>query len=354
MLYNNFYLIIFAISAILCAIVTKIVLNYSIKNNIALAKIRNRDIHTKPVPRIGGIAIFASFWLIIAVILFFDQTLLEFVKEKIFIFDKNLFGLFVASCVWVIIGILDDIKNIKPWIKLLTQFICGILIVSFGIKILWIAIPQGGLLITEYLTYILVPIWIILIMNVLNWFDGVDGLTPSISFISLIILFFLSINNFVNQPATALLCAILAGCLVGFIPFNWNPAKIFLGDTGSGFLGLMIATFAIISGAKLATAALVLGIPIIDAMIVITGRIINKKSIFSADKTHLHHKFLEVGFSVKQTVVIISLLSLSFGLFALKSQTIGKMYAFLWLIAIMAIILIGLYSFKKNKHGRKK
>lgn len=354
MLYKNIYLIIFLISAIFCAISTNLIYKYSIKKNIGVSKIRNRDIHKKPIPRIGGLGIFLTFWLIVFIVLYYDKTLLEFTKEKIFIFDKNLFGLFVASLIWCIVGIYDDIKNIKPYLKLIAQFICGFLIVFFGIKIWWIINPQGGLFILSNWTYLLVPLWIVLIMNILNWFDGIDGLTPSISLVSIVILFFLSINAIVNQSATALLCAILAGCLVGFIPYNWNPAKIFLGDIGSGFLGLMIATFAIISGAKLATAFLVLGIPILDAIIVIVGRFIRGKSIFLADKTHLHHKFLSAGFSIKQTVFFLSLISLSFGLIALKSQTIGKLYAVLWLILIMAIILIGLNIIKNKKYARKK
>ena len=230
------------------------------------------------------------------------------------------------------------------------QFICGFIIVGFGIKIWWVHNPLGGLnIILDNWTYFLVPIWVVLIMNVLNWFDGVDGLTPSVSLVTLVILFFLSISPAVNQPSTALLCAILAGSVLGFLPFNWNPAKIFLGDTGSGFLGLMIATFAIISGAKLATAFLVLGIPILDALVVIFSRLKNKKSIFSADKTHLHHRFLGAGFSVRQTVVVISLISLAFGIVALKSETLGKVNAILWLVAIMAIILLSLFLLAKRK-----
>ncbi len=344
------YIIVFTVSLFVSLLVTKLVKDYAIKNKVALAIPRTRDVHKKPISRIGGVAIFISFWIIVIGILILNLDNLHFIENKIVGIDKNLFGLFVASLIWFIAGIIDDTRGLKPWIKLLVQLLCGILIVSFGIQIWWLSNPLGGLDITlGGWTYVIVPLWILLLMNVINWFDGVDGLAPSVSIITLVVLFLLAIDPGVNQPATALLCVILAGVVTGFIPSNWNPAKIFLGDTGSGFLGLMLATFAIISGAKLATAFLVLGIPIMDALIVIFGRIKHKKSVFSADKSHLHHRFLEAGFSVKQTVIFLSVVSILFGIIALRSQTEGKFQAILWLVALMGIILLALSFIKKRK-----
>jgi len=344
------YLIPFILAVFLSMGLSYLVSKLAIKNNWAITKIRTRDVHSKPIPRVGGIAIFISFWLIVIGYWLIAPQKLHFVDQTIFGMDKNLFGLLVASIFWLTIGVIDDFRGIKPWLKLFCQVICGILIVAFGIKIWWVTNPLGGLnIILDNWTYILVPMWIILIMNVVNWFDGIDGLAPSISFITLIILFFLSIDPKVGQSSTALLCIILAGAVLGFLPANWNPARVFLGDTGSGFLGLCLAVFAIISGAKLATAFLVLGIPILDALVVIITRIRNKKSIFSADTSHLHHRFLKSGFSIKQTVLILSFISLLFGLLALKSQTQEKMLAFLWLFATMGIILLALIIIKKFK-----
>lgn len=344
------YLIVFIISLIVSLVATKLVKDYAIKNKIALAIPRERDVHKKPIPRIGGLAIFISFWLTVIGIVLIKPEYLHFSGENILGVDKNLLGLFFASFVWLVAGIIDDTRGLKPWIKLIIQFVCGILIVGFGIKIWWISNPLGGLdIILGNWTYVIVPLWVVLLMNVINWFDGVDGLSPSISIVTLIVLFLLAIDPSVNQPATGILCIVLAGVLGGFIPSNWNPAKIFLGDTGSGFLGLMLATFAIISGAKLATAFLVLGIPIIDALIVIFGRVKNKKSIFSADKSHLHHRFLQAGFSVKQTVIFLSLISIMFGVIALKSQTEEKFQAFLWLIVLVVIIITTLSLIAKRK-----
>lgn len=345
------YLIPFILSLALSLLFTPIVRKIALKNNWAIIKPRSRDIHKKPITRLGGIAIFSSFWLIVVGYWLLVPERLHFINEYIFGMDRNLIGVFLASIIWIIVGIIDDIRGIKPWKKFLAQGICGLIIVAFGINIWWISNPSGGLnFIIGNWNWILVPIWIGLMMNVVNWIDGVDGLASGISVIALIILFILSIAPNVNQPATALLCAILGGSVLGFLFFNWHPAKIFLGDTGSMFLGLMLGVISIISGAKLATAALVLGIPILDAVWVIIQRLFNRKAIWSADKIHLHHRFLATGLSIKQTIIIFYTISAGFGIIALQSGTSGKMQAIWYLLLIMAIIVIGLKIIKTKKH----
>lgn len=346
------YILSFISAIIISAIITPIIRNFCIQKKIATPSPRDRDVHTKAIPRLGGLGIAISFFVIIFAILIIAPDKLVFTAEKFLFLDKNLFGLLLAGLVWVIIGVIDDIYGINSFFKLIFQLICGLVIVLFGIKIFWFSNPLGGLNIDiGILTFIFVPLWIALLMNALNWFDGIDGLTPGISIISLSILFFLAINPHVNQPATALLCAVLAGAVAGFLPFNWFPSKIFLGDTGSMFLGLMIGAFAIISGAKLATAALVLGIPIIDAVWVVIIRLTQKKSIFAADKNHLHHRFLRAGFTQKQIVIFIYTISIIFGIIALYSNTVGKFIALTCLIGIM--ILVGMVLYFKNNNLKR-
>lgn len=322
----------------------------ALKYNWSIFTPRVRDVHKKPIPRLGGVALFVSFWLIIIGYLIFAPAKLHFVDEKILGIDKNLLGVFLGSLVLFIVGIVDDLHNVRPWWKLFWQAVAAILVVIFGIKIFWFANPLGGLnIIIGNLTYLFVPLWIILIINVINWLDGVDGLADGISTIALIMLTILSAMPIVNQPATALFCAILAGAALGFLFFNFNPAKIFLGDTGSMFLGFMIAVAAIISGGKVATTLLILGIPILDALWVITRRIVNKKSPMQADKLHLHHRFLEAGFSQRQAVIVLYFIAASFGIVALRSGTQGKFMTGLWLLVIMFIIGIGLIFLRKKK-----
>jgi UDP-N-acetylmuramyl pentapeptide phosphotransferase/UDP-N-acetylglucosamine-1-phosphate transferase len=183
-------------------------------------------------------------------------------------------------------------------------------------------------------------------VNTINFLDGLDGLAGGVSGIAFFVLFFLSLTPTVLQPETAFLCIILAGCALGFLPYNFHPAKIFMGDSGSYFLGFMLAVLAIIAGGKIATALLVLGFPILDAFWVILRRILSFHSPFIADKKHLHHRLLEVGLSQRQAVGLIYFLSLCFGAVALFLQT-GKQKSIALLVLgmvmfFLAIILVGI------------
>jgi UDP-GlcNAc:undecaprenyl-phosphate GlcNAc-1-phosphate transferase len=309
-----------------------------------------RKIHKKPVARLGGLAIWLAFWLIAAIIYLFDPESLTFVREKVIGIDKNLLGVFLGSLLLLVVGLWDDLKNIKPWQKLSFQLLAGLIVVAFGVRIHWFANPFGGLNIElGDWTYLFAPLWIILIINVINWLDGIDGLATGISGIAALVLFFLSLAPFVNQPSTAMLAIILAGTAAGFLIFNFNPAKMFLGDSGSMFLGFMLAIFAIISGAKLFTAALVLGLPILDAFWVILRRLISKKAPWVGDKLHLHHRFLNAGFSQRQTVVVMYAISALFGIIALSTRTSGKVGAALGLLVLMIVMGGGLAGAKYLK-----
>ncbi|TSC93001.1 MAG: Glycosyl transferase, family 4 [Candidatus Berkelbacteria bacterium Licking1014_7] len=315
-----------------------------------LDKPSQRKIHTKPVVRLGGVAVWLAFWLIVGTIYFLDRSSITFVAEKYLGIDKNLLGVFLGSLLLLGAGIWDDIKGLKPGTKLIFHFLAGIIIVAFGIKIHWFANPLGGLNIElGNWTYLFVPLWIVLIINVVNWLDGIDGLAVGISGIASVILGFLSLAPFVNQFSTANLAFILAGVCVGFLVLNFNPAKIFLGDSGSMFLGFMLAIFAIISGGKLATAALVLGLPILDAFWVISRRLMSKKAPWQADKLHLHHRFLAIGFSQRQTVLVMYAIAAIFGMIALSTRTGGKVQAALWLVALMVALGAGLVLVKSQK-----
>ena len=346
------YILPFIISFVLAFLITPTVKNFLIKRNLAISEIRKRDIHIKPIPRLGGVAVFLSFILVILGYLIIKPDSLIFLtdsQEKFLGIDRNLFGLILGAVVLIIVGAIDDIRGMNPWMKLFWQIVSSVIITYFGIHITHFANPFGGLEVElGNWTYVFATIWIVLIVNVMNWLDGVDGLVGGISPIALIILAILSVR--MDQPATALITIILAGSVLGFLPYNFNPAKIFLGDSGSMFLGFMIAIAAIISGGKIATVGLVLGIPILDAVWVIIRRIVSGKSVVQADKYHLHHRFLEAGFTQKQTVFIFYLVSALFGIVALQNGTHGKVVASLWLLIIMVIIGIGLIILRKRKN----
>lgn len=310
-----------------------------------------RKIHAKPIPRLGGIAIFFSFFLVVLGYILFKSDKLNFVNEKFLGIDKNLFGVLAGALIVFAAGIYDDIKGMKPGLKLLFQLIAAGLVAGFGIRIWWFSNPFGGHIVLGNWSPFFVVFWIVLMTNVVNWLDGLDGLATGISAIAAVVLFFLAIQPTVNQPATALLCLIVAASAFGFLPFNFNPAKIFLGDSGAMFFGYMLAIFAIISGGKVATTLLVLGIPIFDAVWVILRRIWGKKLPWLADKRHLHHRFLMAGFNQRQAVLFLYAISALFGVLALFSNTLGKFWAALALLGLMILLAFVLIILENRRRG---
>lgn len=336
------YLFPFSLSFIISFILTKFVRDFAVKRKLAMGEPRERDIHTKPTPRLGGVAIFISFWLLVIGYWLLVPNKVDFDVANLGPIDKNLLGLLLGSLIIIIVGIYDDLKGLSASKKLFWQIIAALIVVVLGIKIHWFSNPLGGLAIEiGNWSYLFIPLWIVLMINAVNWIDSIDGLASGISGIAAMTLFFLSYKlGFVdaNQKITALLAIILAGSILGFLPANFPLAKIFLGDSGSMFLGFVLAVLAVISGAKVATAALVLGIAIIDALVVIFLRLIKHQPIWRADKNHLAHRFLQAGFNQRQIVVILYIVSLLFGLVALASSAYDKMMAAIILLIILLVI----------------
>ncbi|OIP07026.1 hypothetical protein AUK41_00865 [Candidatus Berkelbacteria bacterium CG2_30_43_20] len=325
-------------AAIISFFLTPLVRNFAVAHTI-IDHPNARKIHTKPIARLGGVAVIVSFCAIIAFVLITQPQSLRFSDVVLFGIDANLVGVLLGIVILCIVGVIDDVKGMSPWIKLAGHFGAALLVVVFGVKIWWLHNPITGIDITlGGWTYIIVPLWIVLIINVVNWLDGVDGLATGVGVIASVILFFLARDPEVNQPATALLAIILAGALVGFLPYNFNPATIFLGDVGSMFIGFILAIFAIISGGKFATAALVLGFPILDALWVVIRRIIRGQPIWHADRRHLHHRLLDAGLSQRSVVMGLWALSALFGSIALYSRTHTKFISWLVLVALMGIV----------------
>lgn len=344
----------FLAALVVSAAITPFFRHFALKRGF-VDKPEPRRVHKQPTARGGGVAIFASFWLVVIAILLTNPDQLRFVEQRVVGVDQNLFGVFLGALILLVLGLRDDLKPVKPGWKLAWHFVAATMPVLFGIRIWWFSNPLGGLnIVLGNWTYLLVPLWLVLMINVMNWLDGIDGLATGIASIAAFVLLFLSLAPFVNQPATALMAAILAGASLGFLPFNFHPAKIFLGDSGSQFLGYMIGIFAIISGGKVATASLVMGIPILDAVWVILRRMVSGQSPFKADRRHLHHRLLDIGLSQRQTVVVYYLIATAFGMIALATKTYGKFVAGVWLVGLMVLIATTLVTTEKLKSLKAK
>lgn len=312
---------------------------------------RERDLHNKPTPRVGGIAVVAAFLVIVAVVNFLHPTSLNFSNQQLLGFDRNLLGLILAIIMLAVVNILDDYRNVRVLTRLIVEILAAVLIVVFGISIGWLSNPLGGQIMLGALGSVFVVFWLVGLSNVTNWLDGVNGLAGGVGAIAMAVLFFLSIRPDVAQEPNALIAAIAFGALAGFLPFNIVRAKAFLGDTGSVFIGFLLGVLAIISGGKVATAFLVLAIPFLDAMVVIVSRLLNHQSPFAADKRHLHHRLLAAGLKPWQIVGLFYSISLVFGLIALNTQAIGKLWAIVFALILMTALVL-LYSFKGNKNGK--
>lgn len=333
-----------ALSFGLSVVLTYAFSRYARSKKIFMPPVRARDIHLSPVPRVGGIAVVVSFLAVLGLWQIFDPQSLRFTGQLIAGIDRNLIGLVLAILVLTAVNVMDDLKGVHWGVKLAAQIVAASLIAYFGIRIQWFSNPFGDRFFLGSLDWIFVVIWLVGMSNVVNWLDGVNGLAGGVSAITLAILFFLSIGPFVAQSENALIAAIAFGAVIGFLPFNAFKAKAFLGDTGSVFLGFLIGVLAIISGGKVATAFLVLAIPFLDAIVVVVSRLLHGKWPFHADKRHLHHRLLEVGFKPWQIVLIFYGVSLLFGLIALNTQSIGKFWAALSALVLMTVLVL-LYSY---------
>lgn len=292
----------------------------AIPPTIKFAKKFNLIDQTRPIPRAGGLAVFIA--------LFF--TILIFIP-----LDKTTMGVLGGLIVLVFVGIGDDkYKNLSPYLRLLSQFIAAAIFVSTGAGIHFITNPLGGILYLDsikFLPEILGIIWIVWVMNMINWSKGVDGQMPGIVTVAALVLGLLSLKlsllQDISQINVAKLSFITAASSVALLIFNWHPAKIFPGFSGSTVLGFMIAVLAILSGAKLATALLVLLIPATDFVYTFIRRILQGKSPVWGDRGHLHHKLLEAGFSHPQIALFYILGSVILGAAALTLSSQGKLFA---------------------------
>ena len=299
-----------------------------------LPAIRERDVHTVRKPRVGGVAMLLS--AIIALLVISNgpsSYLLHFQGAH------QLTGLIAGMLVILVTGLLDDVFELPWYGQLLGQLLAGLCLVLGGIGVPYIRVPFYHLLVFPPLVSgIFTMIWTMLMINVMNFFDGLDGLAGSVALTASVILLLVSLRF--GYVATATLALVLAGITAGFLPWNWYPSKLFMGTAGSQLLGYLLAVLAIISGGKLATAVLVLGVPVLDALIVVVRRLSAHQSPFKADQRHLHHRLRKIGIPVPWVVILTNGVAILFGSMALRSQAANSkgLLALLLLVCMFAVI----------------
>ena len=336
---------------------TPLVRKLAIKLNAIDVPTEKRRVHTKPIPRLGGLAIVLGF--VVSLALHFT---LEIINGDItgysLIFQNQLIGLALGVLIIEIAGIWDDIKPIRAWTKLLFQIAAAAVVVAFGVRVDFITNPFDGEMI-YFSNYIAIPItmvWLVGITNAINFIDGLDGLAAGTASISSIALLFISIIW--SDYQLIFLTAALAGATLGFLPFNFNPAKIFMGEAGSAFLGFTLGAISIMGMIKsVATVAViiplvVLGLPIFDTAFAIIRRVLKGQSPMQADRGHLHHRLVDSGLTQKQAVLIMYFISAILGVMGLLIVKGLWKFAMLFISAVVFILSISKLV-ENNKEEQK-
>jgi len=296
----------------------------------ALDEPTERKVHSAPMPRLGGLAICLGFW--VTVLLTTEMT-------------GELFGLLAGGLLITFVGIIDDVRGVTAKQKLAVQIIAACVVMFAGVHIEFITHPLRDVVSLGMWSYPLTLLWIIGITNAVNLIDGLDGLAAGVSAIAAVTL---GIIAFIETSSEAAgIAFILAASILGFLKYNFHPAQIFMGDTGSLFLGFNLSVLSIISLTKSATVislflpVVILGIPIVDTLFAIVRRYFGGKPIFSADKGHLHHRLLGLGMSHRGTVLAMYAVSIILSLSAIVMSVVTTAQGMLIMVALILSFYLG-------------
>jgi len=319
-----------------------------------------RKVHKKAMPRLGGVSIFLSFWIVVFAIYFIPNDIGGHLREA----SQELLFLFIGSLFIFILGIYDDVRGANAFIKFTAQIAVALFLFFTGFQIDLVTNPFGGSISLGWLSLPVTILWIVGIVNAFNLIDGLDGLAAGVSLIASLSI--MAVAFILHHPLVILFMIILSGALLGFVWHNFNPAKIFLGDSGSLFLGYLLATTSISSAQKSATLVviliplLVLAFPIFDTSLAFFRRIKNRLSPFKGDRLHTHHLLLELGFSHRRSVITLYAFCLLLGLlaFLISFQQSEKVAFLLFLLGIAAVIIfkqgLDFFLLKKENYLLKK
>jgi len=289
-----------------------------------------RKVHTQATPRLGGIAIYAAFVL---------------GALALAVYTREVAALLIAGTIVMVTGLVDDIRGISPKAKLIGQVVASLVLVQAGFYVQFITNPfTGGIISLGFWGIPLTVFWLVGISNTVNLIDGLDGLSAGVSAIAALATTIVCLSQGAILPAA--LAAVLAASALGFLPWNFHPAKTFMGDCGSLLLGFLLGAFALMGLSKGATVIsifipfIIMGVPFFDTSFAVIRRLFLKKPIFEADKMHLHHSLLSLGMSHSQTVLTIYALSLVMGLAAVLMAILTSSQA----VVVLIIITIATFA----------
>jgi UDP-GlcNAc:undecaprenyl-phosphate GlcNAc-1-phosphate transferase len=331
--------VVFVLAALIAWAVTplvrRVVLRYEIVDRPGA-----RRVNTIPVPRGGGLAVCAAFLLVAALFLIVNGAA-DLVPIPFSLDTPEMIALLLGGAVAAGLGAMDDMLDLRARYQLLGQVALAVAAVALGVSITFITNPFGpDFRFTGPIAAGLTIFWIVGMINSINWIDGLDGLSSGVAFIAAVTLGIISLTTqVVAQPLIAVLCFALAGSLLGFLRWNFHPATIFAGTSGVQFVGYTLAVLAVLGTAKVAVALLVLSVPIIDTFWIIVRRLSEHRSPFSPDRTHIHHRLLDLGLSHRQTVLVIYGICLVLAILSLLLSGVTQVYAFVGVFVAFGLIL---------------
>ncbi len=336
------YIAAFASAFAITLVTTPLAKKISIKMG-AIDIPKDRGMHKKPMPRMGGIAIVLGFMITVLVLYRFNPEMNV----------QQFAGFVIGSGIIVVLGVIDDIKNLRARLKFCVQIAAALIVIYSGTKINVVMWPM-----TTYLQTLSVPItliWIVGVTNAVNLIDGLDGLAAGVSSIAALCLMILCMMT--GSTTAVMLTASLAGACLGFLPRNFNPAEIFMGDTGSTFLGFVLAVTSILGVFKgyailaLIVSMLCLGLPVFDTIFAMLRRMAKHQPIMKADRGHLHHRLIDRGFSQRQAVLILYGISLLCGLLAIFISFKDSRTA---VVVVLTVIVLSFLIYYFNAHIKNK
>lgn len=337
------------VAMLVCFLLSPLVKNFAYKVGAIDVPKDARRMHKVPIPRLGGLAIFLGF--MVSTLLFVPMT-------------EQLQGILLGAVIIVVLGVVDDITPLHAGLKFGVQILAALIPVLHGVKISVLSNPN---IFSENPWWFLdgwaIPVtvfWIVAITNSVNLIDGLDGLAVGVSAISSAT--FLIISLIVAECDISMLCAAILGACIGFFPYNKNPAKMFMGDTGSTFLGFILATISVQGMFKMyaiisfAVPFLILGLPIFDTAFAFTRRIARGQNPMKADREHVHHRLIDMGLNQKQAVATLYVISTILGLSAVVLTTSGEIKAMLLMVALCTVGLVAsrVVFPKRNLHAGKR
>jgi UDP-GlcNAc:undecaprenyl-phosphate/decaprenyl-phosphate GlcNAc-1-phosphate transferase len=336
------YVILFSISLLLSFLLTPLVRKRAIAWGAIDVPDDGRRIHLRPTPRLGGIAIYCAFLLTLLCVPLLGNLVSQSFRTNL----PKLAAILVPATLIFLFGTYDDFKGSTATQKIIVQAIAGAILYAFGFRIDALSSPFGGT--WELAVYISLPLtvlWVIVITNAFNLIDGVDGLAAGASGFALLSILFFSIAQ--GNPEVSLIAVVLLGAVLGFLRFNFNPATIFLGDSGSLFLGFMAAALSIVGSQKGSTIIAIaiplvsFGLPVVEAGLSLVRRFLGGDSLLAGDRGHIHHMLLRRGLTQRQVVIVLYAICAVFSLFGLMLLNPQRSLAALIFFVIGVGLLFG-------------